>query len=119
MIVYLLGCLIFSFKKDFLFPLFVFISLLIPVLGPGHNPRYDYLQEITALLSERAKVKTIVEHNIISCNAKLSTIKNEISELVNSNPRNRRMSRHFKALNFGALSGGGARDSRRVRTHIQ
>ena len=65
-------------------------------------------------MNDRAKVKTKVEHNIISCNAKLSTIKNEISELVNSNPRNRRMSRHFKTLNFGAPSNGGPKEGRRV-----
>ncbi|XP_063673817.1 uncharacterized protein LOC134811041 [Bolinopsis microptera] len=70
----------------------------------------DANSEILALLKERAKVKSTVERNIFSCNAKLSNIKKEISELVNSNPRNRRMSKQFKALNFAGMSMGiGAR----------
>jgi hypothetical protein len=52
-----------------------------------------------------------------------SNIKNEISELVNSNPRTRRISRQFKTLNFAAnmviASGSGVvKENRRVKLYI-
>lgn len=61
----------------------------------------DYAEtEMKALFEDCAKYKSAVQKNIGSCNDTLSKLKMEISDLVNNNPRGRRMSRNIGMLKF-------------------